>query len=50
MRAVKECGFVCRFQAATYDHDQGRGFILMEAAPHGTLEELVAVSVGAGVV
>ncbi|KAG2487262.1 hypothetical protein HYH03_014103 [Edaphochlamys debaryana] len=42
MKAVKESGFVIRFQAAAYDHDKGQGFILMEAAPYGTLEDLHA--------
>ncbi|GLC36720.1 hypothetical protein PLESTB_000790000 [Pleodorina starrii] len=42
MKAVKDCGFVIRFQAAAYDHEAGQGFILMEAAPYGTLEDLHA--------
>ncbi|GLI67747.1 hypothetical protein VaNZ11_012000 [Volvox africanus] len=42
MKAVKGSGFVVRFQAAAYDHEAGQGFILMEAAPYGTLEDLHA--------
>ncbi|EFJ40495.1 hypothetical protein VOLCADRAFT_99693 [Volvox carteri f. nagariensis] len=42
MKAVKDSGFVIRFQAASYDHEAGQGFILMEAAPYGTLEDLHA--------
>ncbi|GIL64449.1 hypothetical protein Vafri_18367 [Volvox africanus] len=42
MKAVKDSGFVIRFQAAAYDHEAGQGFILMEAAPYGTLEDLHA--------
>ncbi|GIL86449.1 hypothetical protein Vretimale_11639 [Volvox reticuliferus] len=42
MKMVKDSGFVIRFQAATYDHEAGQGFILMEAAPYGTLEDLHA--------